>query len=154
MSGSSRVRARSPTATVCGRPAPSKEKIVHWAMGTSGASNASTCSATACRSDWPNLSSKACTCRTGKSGACDVAGGHTQKLLPGVARGEEERIFDKFYTGGAHESKNRQLKGGGLGLAICRGIIYAHGGKIWAHNAPEGGPVFTFTLPIKSAESE
>ncbi len=73
---------------------------------------------------------------------------------PGVVKGEEERIFDKFYTGGAHEPKSQQLKGGGLGLAICRGIIYAHGGKIWAQNSPEGGAVFTFTLPIKTQEVE
>lgn len=73
---------------------------------------------------------------------------------PGVAKGEEERIFDKFYTGSAHENKSQQIKGGGLGLAICRGIIYAHGGKIWAQNSPEGGAVFTFTLPIKTQDAE
>ncbi len=64
---------------------------------------------------------------------------------PGVPKGQEERIFDKFYIG-----NHRDTKAGGLGLAICRGIIVAHGGKIWAQNAQEGGAVFTFTLPIKS----
>ena len=73
---------------------------------------------------------------------------------PGIEPGEEERIFDKFYSGGGHDQKTGSLKGGGLGLAICRGIIYAHGGKIWAQNAPEGGAVFTFTLPIKSQDGE
>jgi two-component system, OmpR family, sensor histidine kinase KdpD len=69
---------------------------------------------------------------------------------PGIPKGDEERIFDKFY---ANEKGNK--KGGGLGLAICRGIIHAHGGKIWAQNAPEGsGALFTFTLPIKSGEVE
>jgi signal transduction histidine kinase len=46
------------------------------------------------------------------------------------------------------------MKGGGLGLAICRGIIHAHGGKIWAQNVPEGGAKFTFTLPIRSNDNE
>lgn len=70
---------------------------------------------------------------------------------PGIAPGEEERIFDKFYAGGKQDQK-----GGGLGLAICRGIIHAHGGKIWAQNvpAPEHGAMFTFTLPIKSTDGD
>lgn len=68
---------------------------------------------------------------------------------PGIPKGDEERIFDKFYAGAG-----RSGAGGGLGLAICRGIIYAHGGKIWAQNAPEGGAIFTFTLPIRSGEGE
>ncbi|MDE3060066.1 MAG: sensor histidine kinase KdpD, partial [Pseudomonadota bacterium] len=67
---------------------------------------------------------------------------------PGIPKGEEERIFDKFAPG------ERGGKGGGLGLAICRGIIHAHGGKIWAQNATDGGAVFTFTLPIRSQEGE
>lgn len=68
----------------------------------------------------------------------------------GIPAGEEEKIFDKFYGGDSSD--------GGLGLAICRGIIHAHGGKIWAENANEGtgkkgtGAVFTFTLPIKAVE--
>ena len=69
---------------------------------------------------------------------------------PGIPPGEEERIFDKFYTG----AMNSDNKGGGLGLAICRGIIHAHGGKIWAQNNPEGGAIFTFTLPIRAQEGE
>jgi len=68
---------------------------------------------------------------------------------PGITKGEEERIFDKFYAGGKQDQK-----GGGLGLAICRGIIHAHGGKIWAQNAPEGGAMFTFTLPIRTQDGE
>lgn len=68
---------------------------------------------------------------------------------PGIVAGEEERIFDKFYGGGKEDQK-----GGGLGLAICRGVIHAHGGKIWAQNNPEGGAKFTFTLPIRSQDGE
>jgi len=64
----------------------------------------------------------------------------------GIASGDEERIFDKFYA--------NTRAGGGIGLAICRGIIHAHGGKIWAKNSPEGGAIITFTLPIKNQEAE
>lgn len=67
---------------------------------------------------------------------------------PGIPKGEEEKIFDKFYN--AQRADNK----GGLGLAICRGIIKAHDGKIWAQNAPEGGAIFTFTLPLKNDEAE
>jgi len=60
---------------------------------------------------------------------------------PGIPPGEEEHIFDKFVRG-------RSTGGGvGLGLAICRTIINAHGGKIWAENREGGGAVFRFTLP-------
>ena len=75
---------------------------------------------------------------------------------PGIPLGEEERIFEKFVSG-------RATGGGvGLGLAICRTIINAHGGKIWAENRPDGGAVFHFTLssaglpppPKREEESE
>ncbi len=74
---------------------------------------------------------------------------------PGIPKGEEERIFDKFYGSEPKtDSRTGDLKGGGLGLAICRGIIHAHGGKIWAHNQAEGGAAFTFTLPIRNQEDQ
>ncbi len=58
----------------------------------------------------------------------------------GIPAGEEQHIFEKFVRG-------RGATGGvGLGLAICRTIIEAHGGKIWAENRPDGGAVFLFTL--------
>ncbi|MFO0388896.1 MAG: ATP-binding protein [Alphaproteobacteria bacterium] len=68
---------------------------------------------------------------------------------PGIPRGDEEKIFDKFYA-----SEKSGNKGGGLGLAICRGIVRAHGGKIWAQNTSEGGAMFTLTLPIKSQDAD
>ncbi len=63
---------------------------------------------------------------------------------PGLPKGQEEAIFEKF-TRGARESAT---SGVGLGLAICRAIVEAHKGKIWAENIPEGGARFSFTLPL------
>jgi two-component system, OmpR family, sensor histidine kinase KdpD len=60
---------------------------------------------------------------------------------PGLPAGEEELVFEKFYRGGVGA-------GIGLGLTICRGIIKAHGGYIWAENRPGGGAIFRFTLRI------
>ncbi len=62
---------------------------------------------------------------------------------PGLPKGHEARVFEKFYRAA---SDGRQ--GAGLGLAICRGVVAAHGGRIWAHNLPEGGVAFLFTLPL------
>jgi len=62
----------------------------------------------------------------------------------GIPKGEEEKIFDKFYTV-THRGSH---KGTGLGLAICASIIGAHRRRIWAENQPEGGAIFRFTLPI------
>jgi two-component system sensor histidine kinase KdpD len=62
---------------------------------------------------------------------------------PGLPTGEERRVFEKFYR-----LPGAVTAGGvGLGLTICRGIITAHGGRIWAENRPGGGAVFHFTLP-------
>jgi two-component system, OmpR family, sensor histidine kinase KdpD len=61
---------------------------------------------------------------------------------PGLPRGEEDRVFEKFYRGMPGG------RGAGLGLAICQGIVKAHGGNIWAQNLPEGGVAFLFTLPL------
>lgn len=61
---------------------------------------------------------------------------------PGVAMADAERIFAKFERGSA-------VGGGvGLGLAICRGIVAAHGGRIWVTPREGGGAVFRFTLPV------
>ena len=63
---------------------------------------------------------------------------------PGFPPGEEARVFDKFYRVAGATS----TAGVGLGLTICRGIVTAHGGRIWAENRAGGGAVFHFTLPL------
>ena len=62
---------------------------------------------------------------------------------PGLPVGQEERIFEKFY-----QVTPGSARGAGLGLTICRSIIEAHGGHIWAANRPEGGARFSFTIPL------
>lgn len=62
---------------------------------------------------------------------------------PQVPPEDLERIFDKFYRITAAE----RVTGTGLGLSICKGIIEAHGGRIWAENVPDG-LAFNFTLPL------
>ncbi len=63
---------------------------------------------------------------------------------PGLPAGKEEALFEKF-TRGERESAT---SGVGLGLAICRAIVEAHGGVIHASKSADGGAMFTFTLPL------
>ncbi len=62
----------------------------------------------------------------------------------GIKEGEKEAIFNKFYRGATHA----KTPGVGLGLTICRGIVHAHGGRMWAENRSGGGAVFGFSLPF------
>jgi two-component system sensor histidine kinase KdpD len=62
---------------------------------------------------------------------------------PQILTDHLNRIFDKFYR----VTEPEKVSGTGLGLSICRGIIDAHGGRIWAENIP-GGLAFLFTLPL------
>jgi two-component system sensor histidine kinase KdpD len=62
---------------------------------------------------------------------------------PGLPRGREEDIFRKFERG----EKESATPGVGLGLAICRTIVEAHGGLIRAENAEPHGARLLFTLP-------
>ncbi|WP_069705565.1 DUF4118 domain-containing protein [Burkholderia seminalis] len=76
---------------------------------------------------------------------------HVDDHGPGLPAGMETRIFDKFTRG----EKESATPGIGLGLAICRAIVEAHGGKIGALNrtAPDGhvtGARFWFTLPVET----
>jgi two-component system sensor histidine kinase KdpD len=66
---------------------------------------------------------------------------------PGVPAGNEEQVFERFYRGAAAVSADAGA-GSGLGLTICRGIITAHGGKIWMVARPGGGAAVRFTIPV------
>jgi two-component system sensor histidine kinase KdpD len=61
---------------------------------------------------------------------------------PGFAPGHENRVFDKFFRG-----RSNEVRGAGLGLAICRAIIEAHGGSIRAENRKDGGAIICFQIP-------
>ena len=67
---------------------------------------------------------------------------------PGIPQGEEETIFRKFHrVAGADQAG--PPGGSGLGLTICRGIVAAHGGRIWLERRADRGAVFRFTLPLE-----
>jgi two-component system sensor histidine kinase KdpD len=70
---------------------------------------------------------------------------------PGIPVPERERVFDQFY----------RLKGGGgrpegtgMGLAICRGIVQAHGGALRVETTPGGGATFVLSLPVSPLSSD
>jgi signal transduction histidine kinase len=61
----------------------------------------------------------------------------------GLEPGAEQTMFDRFWRG----DRARSSDGAGLGLAIARGLVEAHGGRIWAERRREGGARVSFTLP-------
>ncbi len=63
---------------------------------------------------------------------------------PPIPANDVARIFDKFYRA----TVARQITGSGLGLTICKGLVEAHGGRIWAENTGEGVAI-NFTLPLQ-----
>lgn len=64
---------------------------------------------------------------------------------PGIPEEANTRLFEPFFT--------TKPTGVGLGLAICRSIVEAHNGRLWAINRPTGGTVFGFSLPITDARA-
>ncbi len=64
----------------------------------------------------------------------------------GLPEAELDRIFDKFYR--VNNKLTRTIPGFGLGLYICKMIVEAHHGHIWARNRLTGGSVFSFSLPV------
>jgi two-component system sensor histidine kinase KdpD len=66
---------------------------------------------------------------------------------PGIPPGQEQLIFEKFQR--ARPEHN--ARGSGLGLSICRAIVAAHGGRIWAYNRSGGGAAVRFSLPIEGS---
>lgn len=65
---------------------------------------------------------------------------------PGFNPNDLTRVFEQFYRG--EEARSRATGGAGLGLAIAQGIVVAHNGRIWAENAPAGGAIVRFSLPL------
>jgi len=74
---------------------------------------------------------------------------HVTDQGPGISLEEQSRIFDKFYRGSGGE----HLKGTGMGLAIAREIVRAHGEEIWVKSSPGKGSEFCFSLPVAPVES-
>jgi two-component system sensor histidine kinase KdpD len=70
---------------------------------------------------------------------------------PGVPPGAEEAVFRKFYRA-AGAPGAVPLGGAGLGLTISRGIITAHGGRMWVEPRPGGGAAFRFTVPLSGPQ--
>jgi signal transduction histidine kinase len=64
----------------------------------------------------------------------------------GLVPGASQRMFDRFWR--EDDSRARSSGGAGLGLAIAKGLVEAHGGTIWAENRSEGGARVAFTLPL------
>jgi signal transduction histidine kinase len=66
---------------------------------------------------------------------------------PGIAREDLDSLFEKFW-----QRRGTDRRGVGLGLAIARGIVEAHGGRIWAESRVGVGSTFYFTLPVVSEQ--
>ncbi len=70
---------------------------------------------------------------------------------PGIPAEELGHLFDRFYQTRDNPLKRKGL---GLGLAICKGLVVAHGGRIWVESLPGAGAGFNFTLPAVNAATE
>lgn len=66
---------------------------------------------------------------------------------PGISENDQRHIFDRFW-----QVTTKRRGGAGLGLAIAKGIVEAHGGQIWVESQPGKGSTFLFTLPIAEAQ--
>ena len=85
-----------------------------------------------------------------RNGSVDVAIADTG---PGIASEHLPRVFERFYR--VDPGRSRDEGGTGIGLAIARSVVEAHGGRIWAESEPGKGSVFTFELPVDDGrESE
>ena len=70
----------------------------------------------------------------------DTGCGIAEHLLP--------RVFDRFFQADAARDRSDTLRGGGLGLAICKAVVERHGGRITVHSQPGTGTRFTVTTPL------
>ena len=63
----------------------------------------------------------------------------------GIPVAQVEKVFESFFTTKTH--------GMGLGLSVCRTIVGAHGGRLWAENNPDRGASFRFTVPLDTSKA-
>jgi signal transduction histidine kinase len=63
---------------------------------------------------------------------------------PGIPVDKQEKIFEQFYR----LEESRRAPGTGLGLALVREIVHAHGGRVWVESAPRQGSTFYLSLPF------
>jgi len=81
---------------------------------------------------------------------CRIDGGHITISVKdngcGIPTAQIESIFDRFFQADNHSS--RRKRGQGLGLAICKNIVEAHGGRIWAESVPGAGTTMYIELPV------
>lgn len=68
---------------------------------------------------------------------------------PGIPARERARVFEPFQQ--LEGQPVNRPKGAGLGLAICKGLVEAHGGRIWVQDRSEPGTIISFTLPLSTA---
>jgi PAS domain S-box-containing protein len=68
---------------------------------------------------------------------------------PGIPAGELPHVFDRFW-----QARSTRKGGAGLGLAIAKGLVEAHGGRIWVHSEPGRGSRFCFTIPVSPTVPE
>lgn len=66
---------------------------------------------------------------------------------PGIAEENQPKVFDRFW-----QAKELRFRGTGLGLSIAKGLVEAHGGKIWVKSKEGNGSTFSFTLPVSREE--
>jgi len=67
---------------------------------------------------------------------------------PGISYRDQEHLFDRYW-----QARSSDRRGVGLGLAIARGIVEAHGGRLWVESEVGRGSRFSFTIPIVTSRA-
>ena len=87
--------------------------------------------------------------RSREEGSCAVI------TVSDDGRGIPQHLLSKLFDGSARSDRRSDgQRSMGIGLSVCRTIVLAHGGVIRGDNKPEGGAVFTVTLPMKGESDE